>query len=157
MDDVIFLDAELRPHRSLSERGFIVLISIITLLNCASAAVFLWMGAVFVPMFLGADVLAVLVAFLASYAAARQIERVRVTDRAVSVTRETPKSSKLVWESPTAFTRVALATEDGRAVDLRLSLSGKEAHVAQALSPGERAEFAEQLERAIRDARGRRG
>ena len=59
MDDVIFMDAEIRPNRSLSERGFIVLISIITLLNCASAAVFLSMGAVFVPVFLGADLLAV--------------------------------------------------------------------------------------------------
>ena len=157
MDDVIFMDAEIRPNRSLSERGFIVLISIITLLNCASAAVFLAMGAVFVPMFLGADLLAVIVAFLASFAAARQIQRIRVTDRAVSVTHETPKWSKLVWESPTAFTRVSLTTEDDQAVDLRVALSGKDAPVAQALSPRERAEFAQALEQAIRQARRGRG
>ena len=157
MDDVIFMDAEIRPNRSLSERGFIVLISIITLLNCASAAVFLSMGAVFVPVFLGADLLAVIVAFLTSFAAARQIQRIRVTDRAVSVTHETTKWSKLVWESPTAFTRVSLTTEDDRAVDLRVALSGKDASVAQALSPRERAEFAQALEQAIRQARrGRR-
>jgi len=153
MDDVIFLDAELRPHRSLSERGFIILISVITALNCASAAVFLAMGAYFVPMFLGLDVVAVVVAFLTSFAAARQIERVRVTDRAVQVTRETPKWSKVVWESPTAFTRVSLLTEDDQVVDLRLALSGREEPVARALSPGERAEFARTLEGAIRQAR----
>jgi uncharacterized membrane protein len=153
MDDMIFMDAEIRPHRSLSERGFIILISIVTFLNCCSAAVFLAMGAYFVPMFLGLDVLAVLIAFLASFASARQIERVRVTDSQVRVTHETPKWSRVVWESPTAFTRVSVLTEDDRAVDVRLALSGKEAQVAAALSPSERAEFAKALQGAIQDAR----
>ena len=153
MDDTIFMDAEIRPHRSLSQRGFIILICIVTALNCASAAVFVAMGAYFVPMFLGADVVAVVIAFLASFAAARQIERVRVTDRSVRVTRETPKMTTLVWESPTVFTRVSVLTEDNQTIDLRLALSGKEAPVARALSPAERAQFARALEGAIREAR----
>ncbi len=153
MDDTVFMDAEIRPNRSLSQRGFIILICIVTALNCASAAVFVAMGAYFVPLFLGADVVAVAVAFLASFAAARRIERVRVTDRSVRVIRETPKTSTVVWESPTAFTRVSVLTEDDRAIDLRLALSGKEAAVARALSPAERAEFARALEGAIREAR----
>lgn len=153
MDDLVFMDAEIRPNRSLSQRGFIILICVITALNCASAAIFLAMGATLVPVFLGLDVMAIVAAFLTSFAAARQIERVRVTDRAVRVTRETPTASALVWESPTAFTRVSLLTEDDQAVDLRLALSGKETAVARALSPGERAEFAKALEGAIRQAR----
>jgi len=153
MDDVIFMDAEIRPNRSLSQRGFIILISVITAFNGASAAVFLAMGATLAPMFLGLDLVAIVVAFLTSFAAARQIERVRVTDRAVRVTRETPKWSQVVWESPTAFTRVSVLTDDDQTIDLRLALSGKEAAVARALSPGERAEFAKALENAIRQAR----
>ena len=153
MDDTVFMDAEIRPNRSLSQRGFIILICIVTALNCASAAVFVAMGAYLVPVFLGADVIAVAVAFLVSFAAAKQIERVLVTNRSVRVTRETPKASAVVWESPTAFTRVSVLTEDDRAIDLRLALSGKEAPVARALSPPERAEFARALEGAIREAR----
>lgn len=153
MDDVVFMDAEIRPNRSLSQRGFMVLITVVTVLNCASAAIFLSMGAVFVPMFLGLDLAAIVVAFLASYAAAKQIERVRVTDRQVQVFQETPKMSKLLWESPTAFTRVTRLTEDDHVLDLRLALSGKEAPVARALSPGERADFAKALEDAIYNAR----
>ena len=153
MDDLVFMDAEIRPNRSLSRRGFVVLITVLTVLNCASAAVFLSMGAVFVPMFLGLDLVAVVVAFLVSFAAAKQIERVRVTDRQVQVFRETPTWSKLMWESPTAFTRVTLLTEDDHAIDLRLALSGREAPVARALSPAERAEFAKALEGAIYSAR----
>ncbi len=153
MDDLIFMDAEIRPNRSLSERGFIILISIVTALNCASAAVFLSMGAYLVPVFLGLDVLAITIAFLISFAAGKQIERVRVTNRAVQVTRETPRWSKLVWESPTAFTRVSLLTEDDQLVELRLAMSAKEEPVARALSPPERAAFATALQDAIRDAR----
>ena len=156
MDDMVFMDAEIRPNRALSQRGFIILISVITLLNCASAAVFLAMGATLVPIFLALDVVAIVAAFLTSFAAGRQIERVKVTDRAVRVTRETQHWSKLVWESPTAFTRVSLTTEDDRAVDLQLALSGRRATVAGALSPSERADFALALEQAIGAARGLR-
>ena len=149
MDDVIFMDAEIRPHRSLSQKGLIILIAVITALNCACAALFLSMGAVFVPMFLGLDVLAVTVALLASFSAARQIERIRVTGLAVRVTYETPTRSRIVWESPTAFTRVSLRTENDQAIGLSLALSGKEEQVAKALSPPERAQFARALEGAI--------
>lgn len=153
MDDLIFMDAEIRPNRSLSERGFIILIGVVTALNCASAAVFLAMGAYLVPVFLAADVLAILVAFLVSFAAGRQIERVTVTNRAVRVTHETTKWSRVIWESPTAFTRISLLTEDDRAVDLRVALSAKQETVAKALSPAERETFARALEAAIQDAR----
>lgn len=156
MSSPLYMDAEIRPQRSLSERGFIVLIAVVTLANCASAAVFLAMGATFVPIFLGIDLAAVIVAFLVSFRAAKNVERVQVSARDVRVTRETPRDSVLLWESPTAFTRVATATQDERVVDLRLALSGREMRVAAALSPGERAEFARALEKAIWEARRER-
>ena len=152
----VYMDAVITPHRSLSERGFVVLIAVVTLANCASAGVFLAMGATLVPIFLAVDVLAVIVAFVVSYRGARQIERVHVTARDIRVTHETPSWSKVVWESPTAFTRVAVETEDDRTVGLSLSLSGRHAPVAQALSPRERGEFAKALERAIWEARRER-
>jgi uncharacterized membrane protein len=152
-----YMDAVITPHRSLSERGFIILISVVTLANCCSAAVFVYMGAVLVPFFLGLDVLAVIVAFMASFRAARRVERVQVTARDVVVTHEAPNWSRVVWESPTAFTRVAVETEDEHTVGLRLAISGREVAVAQALSPRERGEFAKALQQAIWDARQERG
>jgi len=152
-----YMDAVITPHRSLSERGFIVLISVVTLANCCSAAVFVHMGAVFVPPFLGIDLVAVLVAFMVSFRAARRVERVTITAREVVVTHEAPNWRRVVWESPTAFTRVAVEREEHRTVGLRLRLSGKEVAVAQALSPRERGEFAKALELAIWEARRERG
>ena len=154
MDSPVYMDAVITPNRSLSQRGFIVLISIVTLFNCIAAGVFLSMGATLVPVFLGLDVLAVIAAFAASYAAAKRIERVLVTSRAVKVVRETPKTSQVVWESPTAFTRVALEIDEDEVVHaVRLAMSGRHASIAAALSPLERADFARALERAIYDAR----
>lgn len=154
MSTSLFMDAEIRPNRSLSERGFIVLIVVVTLFNCVAAGVFLAMGAMFVPMFLGLDVVAVVIAFLASFRAAKRVERVQVSARDVRVTRETPRLSEVIWESPTAFTRVSLQRDaDDRAVDLRLQLSGRQTAIAQALSPVERAAFAQALETAIWNAR----
>lgn len=156
MPGPFYMDAEIRPNRSLSERGFIVLIAVVTLANCVSAAVFVAMGATFVPIFLGVDLLAVFVAFMVSFRAGRRVERVQVTSRDVRVVQETPKSSEVVWESPTAFTRVQVEKEEGRTVGLKLALSGREVAVAAALSPRERAEFAQALERAIWRARRER-
>jgi uncharacterized membrane protein len=151
-----YMDAVITPHRSLSERGFIILITVVTLANCGSAAVFVYLGATLVPIFMAFDVLAVVVAFLVSFSAARRIERVTITARDVVVTHEAPNWRRVVWESPTAFTRVAVETEDDRTVGLRLALSGKDVAVAQALSPRERGEFAKALENAIWEARRER-
>ena len=157
MLSLTYMDAVITPHRSLSERGFIILIAVVTVANCISAAVFVRMGAVYVPFFLGVDVVALIAAFSASFRAARRVERVQVTARDIVVTHETPHWRKVVWESPTAFTRIAVEEEDGRNVGLRLALSGKQVPVAQALSPRERAEFAKALETAIWEARRERG
>ena len=49
-----------------------------------------------------------------------------------------------------------METEDERTVGLRLALSGKGVDVAEALSPRERAEFAQALQQAIWQARQER-
>jgi uncharacterized membrane protein len=146
----LYMDAEIKPNRSLSERGFIILISIITAANVASAIVFLRLHANVVPIFLAVDVVAIIVAFLASFRAARMIERVQVSAAEVKVTYEAGDRVRVVWESPTAFTRVtAERDEEDRCTALRLALSGRQTAVAVALSPRERSEFAKALEEAI--------
>jgi uncharacterized membrane protein len=156
MNAAFYMDAVIVPNRSLSQRGFVILIAIVTLLNCLSAAVFIALGASLVPVFIGLDVAAVIIAFMISFRSAKQVERVQVTARDVRVMRETPRWSRVVWESPTAFTRVAMEVVDERVVELRLALSGKAVAVAGALSPPERAEFARALQKAIAVARQER-
>ncbi|WP_337185079.1 DUF2244 domain-containing protein [Phenylobacterium sp.] len=154
----LYMDAEIKPNRSLSERGFVILIAFITLVNVASAMIFVSQGAAWVVPFLGLDVLAVVVAFIVSYRSGQIVERVQVSPSAIRVTWESPRAQRLVWESPTAFTRITLERdEEDRVMGLRLALSGRETPVAAALSPGERGEFAKALEQAIWQARRHRG
>jgi uncharacterized membrane protein len=153
----LYMDAEIRQNRSLSPRGFWVLIGVVAAANAASALIFLAKGAVLVAPFLGAGVAALAVALLASFRAAKVVERVQVSPVEIRITRETPRAKWLIWKSPTAFTRVLTERdEEDRVTALRLRLSGRQTAVAAALSPRERGEFARALEDAIGRARRHR-
>ncbi len=146
----IYMDAEIKPNRSLSRRGFYVLIGVVAAANFSSGLMFLMMGAHLVPIFLGLDVAAIAFALVVSNRSGRVIERVRVTAADVVITHETPKAARVVWESPTAFTRVTTERdEEHRVMALTLALSGRRRAVAAALSPGERGEFGKALEAAL--------
>lgn len=151
MEGPLYMDAVITPHRSLSRRGFIILISVLTGINTLTALLFLSMRAIPVSFFLGLDVVAVIIAFIASRRAARSLERVQVTAHEVRVVRETPDGAHTVWQSPTAFTRVALV--GGEDADIQLRQSDRGVAVARALTRSERRDFAAALERAIRRAR----
>jgi uncharacterized membrane protein len=150
------MDAVITPHRSLSQRGFIVLISVLTAVNCATALLFVLMGSPMVLPFMGLDLVAVVVAFAVSNAATKRLERVQVSAAEVRVLLETPRGTETVWTSPTAFTRVALIGEAEDATDLRLTLSGREVCLAASLSRRERLDFAQALDAAIMKARAER-
>ncbi len=156
MDGPYFMDAVITAHRSLSRRGFIVLIGVLTAINSVSAAFFLHLGAGPVPIFLGLDVAAVAIAFSASRRAALRHERVQVTAEEVTVTLCSPRGDHTVWISPTAFTRVVLAGAAGSEDDLWIGLSDRSLRVARALSRAERIDFAKALDRAIWQARSAR-
>ncbi len=156
MDEPFFMDAVITPHRSMSSKGFIILIGVLTAINATSAAFFVMIGAGPVPIFVGLDLLAVIVAFAISSHAARRHERIRVTALEVRVIQASPRGEETVWVSPTALTRVAFVGDAGDADFLRLRLSDRELRVARDLSRPERLAFAKALDRAIWRARSDR-
>ncbi|MHB8530782.1 MAG: DUF2244 domain-containing protein [Caulobacteraceae bacterium] len=156
MDGPLFMDAVITANRSLSARGFVILIGALTTINAASAAVFVFLGAGPVPIFIGLDLAAVIIAFAISIRAARRRERIQVSAAEVRVLLETPRGEQMVWASPTAFTQVALIGEAEDRTDLRLRLSGREFPVARALSRRERLSFSRALDAAIVQARSGR-
>jgi uncharacterized membrane protein len=154
MDGPFFMDAVITPHRSLSQRGFIILICVLTAFNTLSATFFFFLGAGPVPIFLGLDLAAVIIAFVVSNRATRNLERVQVTAMEVRVVRETPRGAQIVWVSPTPFTRVNLVAEGDGGV--QLAQSGRELVLGAALNRSERQAFAKALDRAIWRARNDR-
>jgi uncharacterized membrane protein len=150
------MDKVITPHRSLSERGYIVLIAVMTVINCGTAILFVSMGAAPIPAFLMMDLVAIVVAFAVSKRQTRRKERVQVSAAEVRVVLETPEGDQLLWASPTAFTRVNVIGEKEDLPDLRLALSGREMAVGRALGRIERLDLAEALRQAILQARQER-
>lgn len=152
----LYMDRRLTPNRSLSRKGFYWLIGVIVAMNLVICIFLLTLRAFPVPVFLGIDIVGVLIAFRASYRSAGQAERVQVSADEVRVRYETPRSSRTIWTSPTAFTRVSVEGDPTVDARVRLHLSGKALTIAHALGPRARADFAAELEDAIRQARNER-
>lgn len=150
------MDAVLTASRSLSRKGLIALLSLLAAYNLLVAAFLFAIGAFPVPIFLGLDFLAVLIAFRVSYRRGLTIERVQVTADHIRVLRGSPKGEQTVWTSPTAFTRVAVHRVGEHKTEIQLRLSGRTMKLGAALGPKERSEFGAALERAIRSARSER-
>ncbi|HEX8232495.1 MAG TPA: DUF2244 domain-containing protein [Caulobacteraceae bacterium] len=150
----LFLDTVITPHRSLPKRGLFLLIGLLVAVNLALAIVFVSMGAPPVPVFLGLDVLGVCLAFWVSYRQARRVERVQVGVEQVRVLREHGRSRRLLWATPTAFTRVHLDCPGEHEARVRLALSGREMTVGAQLSIPERRSLFNAINDAIKEARG---
>src|ERR1700761_1808518 len=156
MDARLHLDAVLTPTRSLSRTGLYVLLGVLALFNTLVAILFFIMGAKPIPIFMGFDFLAVLLAFHLSYRQARRRERVQVSADEVRVVHEVGAQKRTVWRSPTAFTRVEVQSRGEPEVSVALLLSRKRMVVAGQVSPQERTDFADALEAAIKSARAER-
>ena len=152
----LYMDAVIKPNRSMSRQGLYIVLGVMIAFNLMVAVFLLVLGAPPVLPFLGLDVLAVGLALRASFRAAERSERVRVTAEAVTVSREDEKGARVVWISPTAFTRVGVEQPGEHEARVRLMMSRRRLTLGRALSPSERVEFARALERAILDARAER-
>ncbi|MDG2531612.1 DUF2244 domain-containing protein [Caulobacter endophyticus] len=156
MAAALYMDAVIRPNRSLSRAGMAVVLAVAVAFNLMIAVFLLVIGAPPVLPFLGLDVLALWLALRASNRALSRSERVKVTAEAITVSREDDRGAKVVWTSPTAFTRVDLDQPGEHESRVRLFMSRRRLTLARALSPEERVAFARALERAIKAARAER-
>jgi uncharacterized membrane protein len=152
----LHMDAVLTPTRSLPKVGLYVVIGVLAAFNIVLTVMFLSIGAKPIPIFLGFGFLAVLLAFHISYRQARRRERVQVSADEICVTHEVGAQKRMVWRSPTAFTRVEVRDLGEHEVSVALLLSRRRLVLAGQISPQERSEFAEALEAAIKSARAER-
>jgi uncharacterized membrane protein len=148
----LYMDATITPNRSLSKRGLLVLLGVLAAYNLVLCVFLVAVGAFPVPIFLGLDFAGVALAFHVSNRRALGAERVQVSAERVEVLHR----SRTVWSSPTAFTQVAVEDAGEHHARVELRLSGKTVTVGGALSPRERAAFAEALRRAIAAAKRER-
>ena len=154
--DQPLLELTLTPHRSLSHRGFVVLMAALITFNFVAGIVFLMVGAWPVIGFLGLDVLLVGLAFRMSYAHARQAERLALYPDRLSIWRRDHWGRERVTELQPYWLRVRVIRHHGSVARVMLSSHGRRHVIGQFLAPDERERLALHLDdvfAALRDGR----
>lgn len=150
-------DAEITPHRSLSARGFVILMLCFGCLSTIVSIPFVIAGAWPVLGFFGLDVLALWIAFRVSFARARAYERVVLTYLELLVRKVTHHGRTSEWRFNPLWVRIETETDDEFGVtQVAVAERGRRLVVAGSLSPRERADFAEAFGRALAVARAGR-
>lgn len=149
----LYLDAEVRPNRSLPNPGFYALMIAFGLMSFAAGMAFMAIGAWPVLGFFGLDVLIVFLAFRLSYRDGRRLETIKVTGEEIRVARRTPFGHQTAYRVPLAWTRVEIAGEGEPDVQARLHHKGRNLIIGAMLGPREREALAGAVRTAIDTAR----
>lgn len=141
----------LTPYRSLSRKGFLLIMGTIAGLNLLGGTVFWLLGAWPVVGFMGLDVLLIWWAFRANFAAARRAERIEVTDQELILERLFPGRPPLESRFVRGWVRVELEEDQARELIGRLYLNSrhKRTEIGSFLSPAERKTLAGALKQAL--------
>ena len=150
----VFFDAELRPHRSLDPRGFVLLMAAVCAVSFAAGLGFFLAGAWPVIGFLGVDVLLIYLAFRINYRQGGIRETLRLTPAALEVVRQAKRGARQSWRFQPTWLQVH--AEGGRGKGLRLMSHGKSLVVGAFLTPSECDELARALQQALMDCRAAR-
>ena len=141
--------ATLEPHRSLSPRGFVILMSAIAGVAFGAGLAFALVGAWPVFGFFGLDVLLIYVAFKASYRSGRMHETLRLTENALTVERVGPGRRHRSWRFQPYWLRVEMDDPPEHESQLTLASHGRRLVVGAFLTPEERLELAKALGAAL--------
>jgi uncharacterized membrane protein len=142
-DDVPALfEAILEPHRSLSPRGFLVLIAAVATVSFIAGIAFIMVGAWPVFGFIGLDAILIYVAFKVNFHSAKIYESVKLTEDMFIVERMRPNGQVLSWQFQPYWLRVIMEGDDSRLV---LSSHGKSVTIGEFLTPDERSQLADTL------------
>ncbi len=149
----LFFDARLRPHRSLSPRGFLLLMIAVAAVAFLAGLAFFLIGAWPVAGFFGLDVALVYLAFKMNYRHGRMYETLRLTRDDFTVERISHWGARKTWRFQPAWLQVLIDDPPGHDSRLVLRSHGKSLSIGGFLTPGERAELAAALRRALEETR----
>jgi uncharacterized membrane protein len=146
--------AVITPHRSLTPRGFLILMLCLGGLSFASGMAFVLRGAWPVFGFFGLDVLLVYIAFRANFRAARAYEVVTVTASELTVRKVNARGAARQWTLNPLWVQLERIVHEEFGIErLFLVSHGRRLTIASALGPDEKASFARALSNALGEAK----
>ncbi len=161
-EPALLFNAELRPNRSLSPKGFRILMLGVGLVCLTVGLGFFLQGAWPVVGFLGLDVAAIYLAFRLSYRSGRLRETVKLSQAELAIDRVQPNGRRRHWSFQPYWAKVRLEVDDPDPVDIVddptvmegqgsvvVSSHGQRVRLGRFLAPGERRSFADALSLAL--------
>jgi uncharacterized membrane protein len=149
----VFLDAVLRPYRSLSRPGFAIMMVCVAGGGGLIGVTFLLAGAWPVTGFCGLEILLIYVFFRLNYRDGRAYETVRLTDRALTVRRVAPNGRAETWRLPPFWLRVSMDDPPGQFSQISLATHGRSLRIGAFLTPHERLDLARAIRAALNEYR----
>ena len=150
------------PHRSLSPKGFTIVMGVLAGLLFLIGLGFFLAGAWPVIGFLGLELLIVWGAFKLNYRAARHRETIHTTTEEMMVESQTPTGKQAQKSFPIGWLRVSLSPSESPMMSSRdqqkiiLSSHGEQAEIGKYLHPAEKAGLSRELGAMIARARATR-
>lgn len=150
----VLYEATLRPHRSLSKPGFVIVMAVIAFSSFVAGMAFLMMGAWPVFFFFGLDVVLVWWAFHVNYRAARAFETIRVTANTLSIRQVSARGAAVESSFNPRWVRLVVNKDELSGVTRVALLSrGVPLIVGSFLPPVQKQELANALSRALAGAK----
>ena len=150
------------PHRSLSPKGFTIVMGVLAGLLFIIGLGFFLAGAWPVIGFLGLELLVVWGAFKLNYRAARHRETIHTTTEELMVESQTPAGKQAQKSFPIGWLRVSLSPSKSPVMSSRdqqkiiLSSHGEQAEIGKYLHPAEKAGLSREIGSMIDRARATR-
>jgi uncharacterized membrane protein len=152
-DDRAVFDVLLTPHRSLSPRGFLMLMALVCAISFTAGLVFYLAGAWPVVGFLGLDVLLIYVAFRVNYRRAQMYETLHMTPHALTVRRVNHWGQERRWSFQPAWLQILMDDPPAHGSQLTLRSHGNSLVIGSFLTPIERLALARALRGALAESR----
>lgn len=151
---VEIFSATLRPYRSLSSNGFIVLMILFGGTCFLMGFFYVMVGAWPVFIFLGLDVLILYLAFRINYRAARAYEEISVRSDSLVVRRVSARGAIRELRFNPFWVKLALKKDDEDLVtDISISARGETAVIGGFLNPEDKTSFAKAFGAALAEAK----
>jgi uncharacterized membrane protein len=154
--DQPFFRALLLPHRSLGRKGFIILLTVVTVAWLGIGAIFLAQGAWPVFGFFGLDVALLYFAFRANYRAARAHEEVSMSRTALDIRKVAPSGRSVAYRFNPFWARFDVARHELIGItSMAVEGQGRHVRIGDFLNPDDRESFAKAFSSALLSAKGR--
>jgi uncharacterized membrane protein len=154
LSDLPIFSTVLTPHRSLGPRGFLIFMTVLSMLSFTAGAIFWAIGAWPVFGFMGLDVALVYVAFRLNYRAARACQAIEVTRDSLTVRKVAAdgRAAEASFNPYWARLEIDRKPEIG-IVRMCIASHGRRLDIAEFLALPEREPFARALNAALAEAR----